>query len=239
MFGRIILTAFAAGVIAGVFLWAAHMVKTTPLILAAEVYETQDHHHGQAAAPHDHPTTEKAGGEKAGAEKAEWAPGEGFERAAYTLLADIVTAVGFAFLLTGALHLRGHPIDWRQGVLWGLAGFAAFFAAPSLGLPPELPGMQAADLSARQAWWLLTAVATAAGLWCLAFSANNVVKALGLGLIVLPHLIGSPHVAGGQSNVPAELASEFAVTAMVVNGLFWMALGGLTGYFYNRFDQLE
>ena len=41
MFGRIILTALAAGLISGVFVWGAHMVKTTPLILAAEVYEDQ------------------------------------------------------------------------------------------------------------------------------------------------------------------------------------------------------
>ena len=39
MFRRIILTALAAGLISGVFVWGAHMVKTTPLILAAEVYD--------------------------------------------------------------------------------------------------------------------------------------------------------------------------------------------------------
>ena len=41
MFGRIILTALAAGLISGVFVWGAHMVKTIPLILAAEIYEDQ------------------------------------------------------------------------------------------------------------------------------------------------------------------------------------------------------
>ncbi|MBI3114116.1 MAG: CbtA family protein, partial [Rhodospirillales bacterium] len=39
MFARIILTAVFAGLLAGAFAWGAHMVKTTPLILAAEVYE--------------------------------------------------------------------------------------------------------------------------------------------------------------------------------------------------------
>jgi len=233
MFRKIIYTALAAGMVAGVFLWAVNMISTTPLILAAEVYETQDHHHGQAAAPHDHP--EKATAEKEGAAE-EWAPADGLERTAYTLLADLVTAIGFAFLLVAAIHLRDRAIDWRQGVMWGLGGFAAFFAAPSIGLPPELPGMQAAELSARQTWWLLTVIATAAGLWCLAFTNHNALKALGLVLIVVPHLIGAPHPLAGTSNVPAELAAEFAVTSMVVNGLFWMALGGLTGYFYNRFE---
>lgn len=150
MFGRIVLTAVLAGLVAGVFLWGAHMVKTTPLILAAEVYENAAT--TSAEAP--------VGGPQS----------QGFERAANTLLADVLAGVGFAFLLTGAVALAGRPIDWRRGVAWGLGGYAAFFAAPSLGLPPEL-------------------------------------------------------------------ASEFAIATMVVTGLFWMVLGGLTGYFYGRFEK--
>ncbi len=212
MFGRIVLTAVLAGLVAGVFLWGAHMVKTTPLILAAEVYENAG------------PTS---------------ASGQGFERAANTLLIDVLGGIGFAFLLTGAVALVGRPVDWRRGVAWGLGGFAAFFAAPSLGLPPELPGMQAADLAARQAWWLATAAATAIGLALAAFSPRPWMKALAVALIVLPHLIGAPSVVhgSGSAGVPAELASEFAIATMVVTALFWMVLGGLTGYFYSRFEK--
>jgi cobalt transporter subunit CbtA len=221
MFGRIVLTAVLAGLVAGVFLWGAHMVKTTPLILAAEVYENAAT--TSAEAP--------VGGPQS----------QGFERAANTLLADVLAGVGFAFLLTGAVALAGRPIDWRRGVAWGLGGYAVFFAAPSLGLPPELPGMQAADLVARQAWWLAAAAATAIGLGLAAFSARSWMKVLAAVLIVLPHLIGAPSVAhgpgGGVGGVPAELASEFAIATMVVTGLFWMVLGGLTGYFYGRFEK--
>ncbi len=212
MFGRIVLTAVLAGLVAGVFLWGAHMVKTTPLILAAEVYESAE--------------TPAGGG-----------PNQGFERAANTLLVDVLAGVGFAFLLTGAIAMAGRPVDWRLGIAWGLGGFAAFFAAPSLGLPPELPGMQAADLAARQAWWLATAAATAIGLGLAAFSVRSWIKALAVVLIVLPHLIGAPSVAHDPGSVPAELASEFAIATMVVTGLFWMVLGGLTGYFYGRFEK--
>ncbi len=57
-------------------------------------------------------------------------------------------------------------------------------------------------------------------------------------LIVLPHIIGAPlHTGGAGGGVPAELASEFAVATLAVTGLFWVVLGGLTGYFYNRFEQ--
>ena len=229
MFGRIILTALAAGLISGVFVWGAHMVRTTPLILAAEVYEDQ-------AAGHQ-PTP--ANPEQAPAAQPEeaWAPADGFERGAFTLLMDALTGIGFAFLLAGAISLSGRPIDWRRGVLWGLSGFAAFFAAPAFGLAPELPGMQAGDLGARQAWWLATAAATAAGLGLIALQPKAAIKALGAGLIVLPHLVGAPHPEFAPGNVPAEMAAEFAIATLVVTGLFWALLGGLTGYFYNRFER--
>lgn len=215
MFIRIVLTALAAGFAAGVFLWVGHMIETTPLILAAEVYET-----GAAL---------------------ETAPGGGFKRAVLTLLADVLTSIGFAFLLTGVVSLLGRDVDWRQGIVWGLCGFAAFFAAPSLGLAPELPGMQAADLGARQVWWLASAVATAVGLGLLILSTGTHIKVLGAVLIILPHVIGAPShgIAYGEAagRVPAELASEFAIAVFVVTGLFWIVLGGLVGYFYNRFQQ--
>ena len=60
-------------------------------------------------------------------------------------------------------------MTWRDGLLWGLAGFVVFTAAPGLGLPPELPGMPVAPLTARQTLWIATAAATAGGLCLLAF----------------------------------------------------------------------
>ena len=234
MFGRIVLTALFAGLISGVFVWGAHMVKTTPLILEAEVYENAgeggraEHHKNEPAASSAVSTTTA---------EEPWAPSDGIERSLYTLLADVITSIGFAFLLVGAISLSGRDIDWRRGILWGVCGFTAVYLSPSLGLAPELPGMQAADLSARQAWWLGTAVATAAGLALVALQPKPVLRGLGLGLIVLPHLIGAPSAEHGPGVVPAELASEFAVATLAVSGLFWVVLGGLTGYFYNRFEQ--
>ena len=77
MFVRIILTALAAGLISGVFVWGAHMVKTAPLILAAEVYEDQ-------AAGHQ-PTPASAEQTLAAQPEEEWAPADGIERGAFTL----------------------------------------------------------------------------------------------------------------------------------------------------------
>ncbi len=228
MFGRIFLTALAAGVLSGIFIWGAHSIKTTPLILAAEVYENQD----EAAGDGLHQVSPAA----PAAEEEEWGPADGFERNAYTLLSDVLASIGFAFLLTGVIALSGRHVDWRQGIVWGLCGFAAFFVSPSLGLPPELPGMQAAELSARQVWWLSTAAAAIAGLALIALQPRVGLKWVGAGLIIAPHLVGAPHPEIASGALPAELAAQFAATTLVVTGLFWMVLGGLTGYFYNRFE---
>ncbi len=108
------------------------------------------------------------------------------------LLADILTGVGFALLLGAGLTLRGGEVGWRQGLLWGLAGFATFTIAPSLGLPPQLPGSEAAPLFDRQLWWLGTAVATGGALALIAFTTRARWTILGAVLIVLPHLYGAP-----------------------------------------------
>src|SRR5262249_18446225 len=93
-----------------------------------------------------------------------WQPADGFERTAFTALADVLTGIAFGLLLTAAYALRGQAMDWRQGLFWGLAGFATFTLAPGLGLPPEVPGTESAPLLGRQVWWVATAVATAGGL---------------------------------------------------------------------------
>jgi cobalt transporter subunit CbtA len=156
---------------------------------------------------------------------------------AFTLLADLIIGIGFAFILVGGIALSGRDITWRQGILWGLAGFAAFYGAPALGLPPEVPGMQAADLVARQIWWISTAIATAAGLALAIFSRRPVLIVAGVVLILLPHVVGAPQHEPVSGLLPAEIAAQFAVASLVTVELFWMLLGGLTGYFYGRFGR--
>ncbi|MBT4488304.1 MAG: hypothetical protein HOC72_12225 [Rhodospirillaceae bacterium] len=228
MISRIILTALVAGALAGVFVFVAHMAKTTPLIIHAEVYEN--------AAPSDaHSVAATA---MPASEIEEWAPADRIERAAYSLLADLLTSIGFAFVLVGVIALSRREVDWRRGMIWGLCGFAAFFVSPSLGLAPELPGMQAADLRDRQIWWVATVTLTAGGLALLFFADRRVIMATGVLLIVIPHLVGAPTHEIHPGGVPAELAAEFAVATLVVTGLFWLLLGGLTGHFYRRFENI-
>jgi cobalt transporter subunit CbtA len=148
---------------------------------------------------------------------------------AATLVADIVLATAFALLLAAAMSLRP-PADWRAGILWGLAGYAAFFAAPAIGLPPELPGTETAALHERQLWWALAAADTAAGLAMLAFCRPAWLRAAGIAVLLLPHVVGAPHPAAQASSVPPELAGDFVRATWLANAAFWLCLGALVGW---------
>lgn len=218
---RLVFAAFCAGLVAGGIATAAHQFGTVPLILKAETYEQA----AQPADPHQHGVA------------AEWEPEGQTKRALYTALADILAATGFALLLTAGFSLRGGSVTWREGMFWGLAGFATFTVAPCLGLPPELPGSAAAPLLQRQLWWLATAASTGAGLALLAFTQRARWAALAALLLVTPHLYGAPQVEGMAGDAaPAALAHRFVVAVTVISLLFWLSLGAAAGYFYRRFE---
>jgi len=242
-FRRLFFVAALTGLIAGALVTVAHEFSTVSLILEAETYETAGDaapSDGTVAATaetavatggHDH---DAAGHSHDGEE---WAPADGFQRTAFTFLANIVTGIGFALLLVAAYALRGGAIDWRTGLYWGLAGFATFTLAPGLGLAPELPGTEAAALLDRQIWWLATVVATAGGLALIFFGKRALWAAAGVLLIVLPHIYGAPHPAEFKMMAPVSLEKQFIVAVAVTSLLFWAVLGSLSGYLYKRFAQ--
>ncbi len=226
MIARIARAALVAGALAGILAWVAHQWRAVPVIMQAEVYEqTAPAAHATASA---HPQAQASGHvDKGGGEGGD----EGWRRHARTFLATIVTGIGYGFLLAGAIVLSGRPVNARRGALWGAGGFVAFAAAPALGLPPELPGMAAAELGPRQIWWLATAAASAGGLALIAFAPARWAKAAGAALMILPHLVGAPRMPPGPAHLPAELAAEFAVVSLLASAAFWAALGSLAGYF--------
>jgi len=232
MVTRIVMSALLAGALAGVLVFVGHMWKTVPLIVQAEIYETG----GPAKAIKEHTHADAAVQGHAHGDAEEWAPAAGLERNAFTLLSDVITAIGFAFVLIGAMVLSGREPGWRRGMIWGLCGYAAFYLSPAFGLSPELPGMSAAELTARQTWWLSTAAATAVALAMLFFATGKAWKIAAAGLLLMPHLIGAPHLPVAPGAVPAELAAQFAVATLIVTGLFWLALGAFSGYFLARFE---
>ena len=161
----------------------------------------------------------------------------------FTALANVSLAIGFGLLLGAAICLRGDVSGWRSGLLWGLAGYTVFFVAPSLGLPPEVPGTEAAPLADRQIWWLITVIVTATGLSLLIFARNWKLKWLGAVLLSVPHLIGAPQPQVHGSAAPIELAHAFIYATADANAVFWLALGSLVAFFYgssgNRVGSLR
>jgi cobalt transporter subunit CbtA len=232
VFRSIVFSAAVAGLIVGLVISIAQFFGTVPLIQQSEVYERQ-----AAAVPPAVHLSAAHEQSAAHSHESEWEPEEGLQRNAFTVAANILTAIGFALLLTGAYAVRGRQVAWREGLLWGLAGFVVFTAAPGLGLPPELPGMPVAELTARQAWWIATAAATAGGLCLLAFRAAAWAAVVGLALIALPHLIGAPLAPVSHSEVPAALSHRFIVVVTLTSLLFWALLGVATSIAFERISR--
>lgn len=230
-FNRVFLSAILAGGIAGIVLAFIQHYTVMPLLFEAESYEVSssddtsnshsDHDHGS----HSHSDDV-------------WAPEDGAERTFFTALNSFIVAIGFGLILTALYSLRD-TVTWKAGIVWGFAGFCAVNLAPAFGLPPELPGDAAAEIGQRQTWWVLTVILTAVGIWLVAFSEKQGVRLFGIVLIVLPHIIGAPQPEVHTSLAPADLREDFIHLSLATNAFFWIILGALCAYFYNRFEPQE
>jgi len=230
MIKRVFSVGLIAGLIAGFATSILLYFVTAPLILKAEVYETaaeaaHDQNNG-AASEERHP-------DSVGPEK-EWSPADGLERTLLTVVATIVSAIGFALILIAAMLVAGEEITTIRALAWGTGGFAATGLATGLGLAPELPGSAGAFLNDRQIWWITTAFASAFGLYLLIRAPVFFTKLGGLLLLLLPHLIGAPQPHHFISTVPAELAAEFAASSLVIHAVLWAITGVCVGYFWDR-----
>lgn len=210
-FRKLVGVSLLAGLLAGLLLSIIQHYQTLPLILEAEQFETPDPEH-----VHD------------------WQPEDGWQRNAFTLLFNGLTGFGFALPLAAAMYWQGTSGYWR-GLAWGMAGYLVFFAGPSLGLPPELPGTDSADLHSRQAWWLFTAAATAIGLYGLLLSKNRWFQVAGVAVLAVPHLIGAPHPEVFHASAPEALQNRFVWMTALANASFWLMLGAVSGWLLPKF----
>ena len=232
MIKRIAQTAGFSGLLAALLLTLLQSFWVAPLILQAETFENapvatqaHEHEHAPGAAAHSH-------------DAQAWEPEDGWQRVLSTTGANLVVAVGFALLLAGLYTLRA-PTRTAQGLLWGLAGYATFVLAPTLGLPPELPGTAAADLAQRQVWWIGTAASTAAGIALIVFGRNWLLKILGIAILAVPHVIGAPQPQVHSMLAPEALEAQFKIASQLTNIAFWLALGLISAWWFrrNRDDQ--
>ncbi|WP_434657016.1 CbtA family protein [Pseudomonas sp. R3-56] len=226
MIKRIARTAGFSGLLAALLLTLLQSLWVSPLIQQAETYEkapaSEVHEHVSGAA-HSH-------------DDEAWEPQDGWQRLLATTGGNLVVAVGFALMLAGLYTLR-EPTRTSQGLLWGLAGYATFVLAPTLGLPPELPGTAAAELAQRQMWWIGTAASTAVGIALIAFGRQWLLKLLGVATLVVPHVIGAPQPEVHSMLAPEALESQFKIAAQLTNVAFWLALGLISAWLFRRGAQ--
>lgn len=236
---RLLSAALAAGFLAAIVATGLELTLTSPLIVEAERYETPAP--GQAAdarlhalpivlahAGHDHTAPDAA---------PEWQPAPGFQRMAFTGLATLVGGVGWALILGAVLLACGREPTLQTGLAFALAGFASVALAPALGLPPELPGQEAAPLLTRQAWWVMTAAATGMGLYLIGVRRSLIAILGGLVLIVAPHVVGAPPPPDTTSAVPPALAAQFAARSLAIGAVFWTMIGLGLGWAWQSFGS--
>ena len=226
MLKNIVTAAVLAGVAAGIVAAILQFVFVVPALLEGELFESGARVH---FATDGSPQSERG------------APGLGDEagRHAMTLAFGVVGYTGFGLILAGLMTLArdraGASGGWRTGLVWGLAGFLAVQLAPAVGMPPVLPGTVGAEIVPRQLWWAGTILATALGLWLIAFG-RSALPLAGIALILLPQLVGAPHLDRYWGVAPPELAAQFATLSLGTAAMGWATLGALTAWFLDRSD---
>lgn len=220
-FRNLVLSAFAISMIASLFLSLYQLFLITPIILDAEVYEVVE-----TVGEH----TDEV-----------WTPEDGAERSSFSFVANGLICFAFALVLMSIMATK-KMVKPLQGIFWGTAAYLSIFVAPALGLPPEIPGMEAAYLESRQAWWLFAVLSTAIGLWLIVFS-KNILKGFGILLLLMPHILGAPQpIVHGFVNTDPEavkaltaLWHEFIIQTSLANALLWLIIGLLSAFLTHKF----
>jgi cobalt transporter subunit CbtA len=221
MFTRILISALFAGFAAGLIAALLQLAFVQPVLLHAELFESGTLTHFGTAGSSAHADV----------------GGMDLVRDGLSILFSALVYTGYALILVALMAMadeRGVQITARQGLLWGLAGFITVHFAPAIGLPPELPGSSAADVTIRQVWWFSTVAATGLAIWLIAFGSNWIVWTLAAVLLLAPHVIGAPHPDMFHGTVPPELGGMFAGRALGVGMATWVLLGLFAAYFWQR-----
>ena len=221
MISRIVTSAVFAGAAAGLIAALLQLAFVQPVLLHAELYETGQlvHFGGQvnSATPD--------------------LPGLDLMRDGMSVLFTMFIYCGYALILVALMSTAdqsGMAINAKSGMIWGLAGFVAAHLAPAISLPPEVPGVAAADVQARQFWWFATVAMAAAAMWLLAFRFNLIGIAAAAVLLLLPHVIGAPNPDSFTGPVPTEVGALFAARALGIGLAAWIILGAFCAYFWTK-----
>ena len=250
VFQRLIWAALATALVVGSAQTGVQRWQTTPLILAAEAYEAQKavapkpvvppaHLHSVAATPHEH------------GDAKEWVPENGFERIGWTWVANSLHAFSMAllvFAVMGVCLWRGATLRSFPLALWtAAAGWLVFHFWPSLGLPAEIPGMDAARLGSRQGWWLLASVGAALACTSIACLRSNLRWVAAAAWLALPFVVGAPHISsdplagfGPEAQTALrQLGNQFIWATSWVALSFWASMGLVGGLAFESWVRLN
>ena len=247
IFQRLIWAALGAALLVGTVQSGVQQWQAVPIILAAEAYEGQKAEvPAPPAAPHAHAEGVAIAQEHEHAAAAQWAPAEGAERMFWTWLANVLHAFSMALLVFAVMGV----CLWRGGALRSLplallvaaSGWLSFHFWPSLGLPAEIPGMDAARLGSRQGWWLLAAGSAALACACLAGLGGALRWAAAAAWLALPFVVGAPHISadplagfsGAAQAALRELGMQFIWATTWVSMSFWASMGLVCGAAFQR-----
>lgn len=227
MFTRLLSSALFAGVAAGLITALLQLWFVQPVLLHAELYESGElvHFGGESPVP-----------------AAQDLGGIDLLRDGLSVIFTMLVYTGYALVLIPLMSMaeaRGARIDARTGLIWGLAGFIAVHLAPGFTLAPEVPGVAAADVYARQAWWFATVIAAGIALWLIAFGSGWPAWAAAVILLLAPHVIGAPEPDAFTGPVPTELGALFAARALGVGMAAWVMLGAFAGHFWSQEPQAQ
>ena len=224
MLGRILTSGLIAGAAAGLCAAVLQLLFIQPVLLHAELYEGGELvHFGAASGPADRPEF-----------------GLDPVRDGLSVIFSMLTYAGFGLILVALMALaegRGAVISARSGMLWGIAGFVAVLLAPAFSLAPEVPGVAAAEILPRQAWWFATAFAAGAAMWLLAFGRSWLARGAVVALLLAPHAIGAPEPDSFAGPVPTELGALFAARVLGVGLVAWVLLGLFSGALWSSDDE--
>ena len=268
IFPRLVWSSLAVALLVGTVQTGVQRWQAAPLILSAEVYQSQkaeapahaaaDHTHAPGTATYGHP---QAAAQQPVQEKTstqdqartgtqEWEPANGVERVGWTWVANTLHAFSMALLVFAVMgvwrYQRGATLPALPLAGWvAAAGWLSFYLWPTLGLPAEVPGMNAAPLHSRQMWWALAA--GSAGMACalIGFAKGGWRWPAAAILLALPFALGAPHLQGdalaGFSPVAhaalGQLAQKFAWATTWVASSFWLSMGLACGLAFQRWLQ--
>lgn len=243
LFQRLIWCALAAALFVGSVQFVVQRWQAVPIILAAEVFESQKaatvagvaHEHAAGAEnEHHHDATA-------------WEPAAGAERSTWTWVANVLHAFSMALLVFVVMALwawkRGNATaPLRVAAVVAAAGWLSLHLWPSLGLPAEVPGVEAAPLRARQAWWLLAVVCSASACATLGFASAGWRWLVAAVLLTVPFVVGAPELTrdaldGYNSEAHArllKLGHDFIWATTWVSLSFWFAMAAAAGPLFAR-----